>query len=548
LRPCQDYRYLNSHTVKNAYPLPLISDLIDKLKGSKIFTKFDIRWGYNNVQIKPGDRWKAAFITPHGLFEPNVMFFGLCNSPPTFQALMDHIFQDYQAEGWLIIYMDDLLIHSTDPALHRERTMKVLKRLKEHDLYLKLEKCKFDVKEVDYLGLILKEGVVKMDPIKLDAIAQWNVPENVKAVRSFLGFCNFYRRFIPSFSNLSKPLTNLTKKDVPWEWSPDCESAFRQLQELFMKAPVLSLPDTAKPFFVMADASLHATGGVLMQKDVNGELHPCAYLSQTFSPAERNYDIYDRELLAVIRALKAWRHYLQGTSHPLTVLTDHKNLTYFRSPQNLTRRQARWLLFLADFDLTLEHVPGTQMTPADALSRYHSPDTTADNQEVTLLPDTLFARAIDFALVSKIKESTPTDPLVLSAVRAIEDGKSLFPRASFSDWDYDGANLLFKKRLYIPPTQRKEIVTSVHESLSAGHPGITRTINLVSRDFWWPGLSTFVRNFVTGCATCQSHKANTHPSTPALSPIPSTSTRPFQQVSVDLITDLPVSDGFDSLM
>jgi hypothetical protein len=229
-------------------------------------------------------------------------------------------------------------------------------------------------------------------------------------------------------------------------------------------------------------------------------------------------------------------------------MTDHKNLTYFHSPQNLNHRQARWLLFLADFDLTLEHVPGTQMAPADALSQYHSPDTAADNQEVTLLPDTLFARAIDFALVTKIKESTPIDPLVLSAVRALEDGKSLFPCASFSDWDYDGTNLLFKKHLYVPPAQRNEIVTSIHESPSAGHPGITRTINLVSRDFWWPGLSTFVRNFVSGCATCQSNKANTHPSVPALSPIPSTSTRPFQQISVDLIMDLPVSDGFDSLM
>jgi hypothetical protein len=296
-----------------------------------------------------------------------------------------------------------------------------------------------------------------MDPVKLEAIAKWNVPENVKAVRSFLGFCNFYRRFIPSFSTLSKPLTNLTKKNAPWDWSSDCETAFRELQRLFMKALSFNYQIPRNPFSLW-----------LTPLSMPLEVSSCRKIStanSTLAPtclkrslrAERNYDIYDRELLAVIRALKAWRHYLQGTVHNVTVMTDHKNLTYFRSPQNLNRRQARWLLFLADFDLTLEHIPGPKMAPADALSRYHSPDTAADNQEVMLLPDNLFARSIDFALVSKIKESTPTDPLVLSAVRALDDGKSLFPRASFNDWEYDGANLYFKKRLYVPSCNEKKL-------------------------------------------------------------------------------------------
>jgi hypothetical protein len=212
VRPCQDYRYVNSHTVKNAYPLPLISDLVDRLRGSRIFTKMDIHWGYNNVLIRPEDRWKAAFITPFGLFEPTVMFFGLCNSPATFQALMDHLFGDFIAEGWLIIYMDDLLIHSAGDDEHRERTEKVLQRLQDNHLYLKLEKCAFAVPEVEYLSMVIKEGHVAMDPTKLTAIDEWQPPTSVKGVRSFIGFCNFYRRFIPDFSNIARPLHDLTKR------------------------------------------------------------------------------------------------------------------------------------------------------------------------------------------------------------------------------------------------------------------------------------------------------------------------------------------------
>ena len=182
LRPCQDYRYLNSHTTKNAYPLPLISELVNKLKGSKIFTKFDIRWGYNNILIRPEDRWKAAFSTLFGLYEPTVMFFGLCNSPATFQAYI-HTFQDFIDEGWLIIYMDDMLIHlKDDPTLHQERTRRVLQCLREQRLALKLLKCSFDADEVEYLGLLVSAGAIKMDPTKLLAIKNWNPPKDVKAV------------------------------------------------------------------------------------------------------------------------------------------------------------------------------------------------------------------------------------------------------------------------------------------------------------------------------------------------------------------------------
>ena len=192
LCPCQEYRYLNSHMVKNTYPLPLISDLIDKLQGSSIFTKFDVWWRYNDILIKSEDQWKAAFTTPLGLFESNVMFFGMCNSPATFQAFMDDLFGDYIAEGWLVIYMDGLLIHFLNQELHNKHTQKVLQWFQEQEMYLKLEKCMFSAEEVEYLGMIVGKEGIQMDPIKLKAIWEWSPSANVKVVRFFLGFCNFY--------------------------------------------------------------------------------------------------------------------------------------------------------------------------------------------------------------------------------------------------------------------------------------------------------------------------------------------------------------------
>ena len=295
----------------------------------------------------------------------------------------------------------------------------------------------------------------------------------------------------------------------------------------------------------MTDASLLASGGVLMQWDSNGDLHPCAYLSQTFSPAEHNYNIYNRELLAIIHALDHWCHYLQGTPHPVTLLTDHKNLTYFHQLQKLSCRQACWMMFLQDFDLHFIHVPGTAMGPANALSRLPNPDLSSDNADVTLLPDNLFISAINTALVDKITSSSLTDPLVVTALQNLSQGSPLFPRSSLLDWRFDGSQLYFKNHLYIPTSAWHDIVSSVHTSLALGHGGFFRTYSLLSRDYWWPGMSSFVRWFVAGCALCQQMKVNTHPTMPALSPLPSSCTHPFQQLSVNLVTGLPPSHGFD---
>jgi hypothetical protein len=369
LRPCQDYRYLNEFTKPNAYPLPLISDLMITLKGSKFFTKLDIRWGYNNVRIKEGDEWKAAFITNKGLFEPTVMFFGLRNSPATFQAMMDDYFRDMIDEGWIAIYMDDILIHAKTKEDLEKRTKRVLERLKEHNLYLKPEKCKFERTEVEFLGTIISENTIRMDPIKLAGIRDWPSPTTVKQTRSFLGFGNYYRRFISGFAEIARPLHELTKKDKIWNWTNECQTAFETLKECFSTAPVLTMPDTTKPFILETDASKWAIGATLLQKQEDGQLHPCGYLSHALTQTERNWQIYDRELYGIIYALDEWKYLLLGGEHTLTIHCDHKNLTYYRTPQRLTARQARWWTNLSRYNYQLIHIPGAKLIQADTLSR-----------------------------------------------------------------------------------------------------------------------------------------------------------------------------------
>lgn len=553
LRPCQDYRYLNEGTVKNAYPLPLVSELVDKLQGAKIFSKLDLRSGYNNVRIKDGDQWKAAFKTHRGLFEPMVMFFGLCNSPATFQAMMNALFKDMIDEGWLVIYMDDILIFSKDKKEHEERTRRVLERLQDNDLYLKLDKCIFDAPEVEYLGMIIRENQVAMDPVKLKGIQDWTEPKDVKGVRSFLGFGNFYRRFIDHFAEIARPLHDLTRKAAPWNWTTACQKAFDELKLRFTTAPVLLMPDISKPFYVESDASDFASGAVLRQRDTNGDLHPCAYLSKGFSPAERNYEIYDKELLGIIRALQEWRHYLLGAAHPVTVLSDHKNLTYYRQAQRLNRRQARWLLFLSEFDVQLHHVPGKDMIQSDTLSRRHDlvPDKATDNNNRVVLPEQLFVHLVDTELSTRFQAFAVKDQIFQAIHEALKTGTLPPIKSALSDWREEDGKIFFKNRCYVPADEqlRRDLIRQHHDTPAMGHPGKFKTLELLRRTYWWPGMHTMVSRFVEGCAECQQNKINTHPTVPPLAPISAEGvTRPFQQISIDYITDLPISNGYDSIM
>jgi hypothetical protein len=324
LRPVQDYRRLNDMTIKNRYPLPLISELMDKLKGAKHFTKLDIRWGYNNVRLKEGDEHKAAFITNRGLFEPLVMFFGLTNSPATFQNMMNDLFRKLILTGHVIIYMDDILIFTDDLTTHRLLTHQVLEILRKNNLCLKPEKCVFEAAEVEYLGVIVSHGQLRMDPKKIEALTDWPKPRNKKDVQQFLGFVNFYRRFIRNFARLAVPLNRLCGM-APWSWTPAEQNAFEALRDAGVRGPVLALPLNDAPFRVEADSSGFATGGVLSQLQDDAWC-PVAFYSKSLSDVERNYDIHDRELLSIMRALAEWRRYLHGAPSTFEIFSDHQNL------------------------------------------------------------------------------------------------------------------------------------------------------------------------------------------------------------------------------
>jgi Reverse transcriptase (RNA-dependent DNA polymerase)/RNase H-like domain found in reverse transcriptase len=279
--------------VKIFYPLPLILEIMDKLEGAKYFTKLDVHWGYNNVRIRKGDEWKAAFKMNKGLFEPTMMFFGMCNSPATFQAMMDDIFMTMIDNRLVIVYMDDILIFADTKEELEKMTKLVLEKLREHDLFLKAKKCEFCQMRIEYLGMIIEKKKISMDAVKLGGIRDWPVPTTLKQTRSFLGFGNFYRKFIFHYSKLARPLNDLTKKDKKFEWTTDCQKAFDIMKKQFTEEPVLLMPNQSKPFQIGSDASKVATGMVLTQLDSNGDRHPIAFLSKTFSETERKYEIYD---------------------------------------------------------------------------------------------------------------------------------------------------------------------------------------------------------------------------------------------------------------
>jgi len=317
---------LNKWTIPNKYPLPLISELIYNLAEKCLFSKFDIQWGYNNIRIKEGDEYKATFKTSKGLFKPTVMFFGLTNSPATFQIIMDDIFQDEVAQGWLYIYMDDMIIATEDnEVLHKLQVNHILDKLEKFNLFLKPEKCKFHQHEVEYLGVLIGNGTVKMDPVKVQGIADWPTPQTVKDVQSFLGFCNFYRAFIKNFSDIAHPLNDLICKNEQFIWTDKRNNAFLELKRICSNYPVLHTPDWTKQFVMETDASDYTLRVVIAQEFEDG-IHPIAFHSRSLLPAEKNYDAHNKELTGVIFGFKYGRPLFLGATHAIRVHTDHKNL------------------------------------------------------------------------------------------------------------------------------------------------------------------------------------------------------------------------------
>ncbi len=483
LRPCIDYRGLNNITVKNTYPLPLMSSAFERLQGASIFSKLDLRNAYHLVRIRKGDEWKTAFNTPRGHFEYLVMPFGLSNSPAVFQALVNDVLRD-MVDQFIYVYLDDILIFSSSLQEHVQHVRQVLQRLLENGLFVKAEKCEFHAQSVTFLGYVVSSEGMRMDPDKVKAVVDWPTPDSRKALQRFLGFANFYRRFIRNFSQLAAPLTALTSTKTAFRWSEAAEAAFTNLKSRFVSAPILIAPDPTRQFVVEVDASEVGVGAVLSQRSSSDDkMHPCAYFSHRLSSAEHNYDIGNRELLAVKLALEEWRHWLEGSGVPFIVWTDHKNLEYIRSAKRLNSRQARWALFFGRFEFLLSYRPGSKNIKPDALSRIFDQSERLSTPEC-IIPERLVVSTLTWEVESKVR----------TALEGVTPPPGCPP-----------------SRLFVPEGLRSDVIRWGHCSNVACHPGVNRTSFLVRQRFWWNSMARDIREFVLACSVCARGKTSIDP-------------------------------------
>uniref|UniRef100_A0A670KLJ4 Gypsy retrotransposon integrase-like protein 1 n=1 Tax=Podarcis muralis TaxID=64176 RepID=A0A670KLJ4_PODMU len=513
LRPCHDYRALNKITVPDRYPLPLISELLERVQGAQVFTKLDLRGAYNLIRIRAGDEWKTAFGTRYGQFEYLVMPFGLCNAPAVFQRYINHVFQDL-LDKYVVVYLDDILIYSRDPARHEGHVRTVLQRLREHRLYAKLSKCEFHQRTVDFLGHRLSPDGVQMDPGKVTAVREWAAPRNRKDLQRFLGFANYYRTFIADYAHRTTPLTRLLRPKTPFSWDKEAEEAFQGLKACFQRAPILQHPDPSRPFVVETDASSTALGAVLSQQiGPEAPLLPCAFYSRQLLPAERNYTVWERELLAIKVAFEVWRHHLEGARHPVEVRTDHRNLEYLQTTRKLNQRQIRWALFFSRFQFRIRYIPSSQNQKADALSRKpeDNADTVQQAEPTTILPPAAFLATQEAqSLQVRVREQQRVDAWAQERLRELAEGSS--PQ-------YPGLVL--------------------HQGLLLHHGRL--------REFWWPRLKADVARYVAGCDVCRRAKGPTGRPPGLLQPLP-VPPRPWHTVSLDFVVDLPSSRGCTCLL
>ncbi|QRW20628.1 Retrotransposable element Tf2 protein [Rhizoctonia solani] len=551
LRLVVDYRKLNDVTHKNVYPLPRQDDLMAKLRHAKVFTKLDLRWGYNNVWIKEGDEWKTAFRTKYGLFEYLVMPFGLTNAPAAFQHFMNNLFRDL-IDVTVVIYLDDILIFLEDPKDHPTHVREVLSRLLRNQLFCKLSKCHFHVTTVDYLGIVISPAGFSMDQKKIEAVTTWPTPKTVKQVQAFLGFVNYLRRFIPNFSLVARPLHNLTKKETPWTWEIQEEEAFRELKSLVTKSPVLIHSKPDQPYYLETNASGVAMGAILSQRGEDNRLHPIAYMSKSFSSAEANYDTHNKELLAIIKALEEWRIFLEATDKPVQVFTDHWNLEYWMQARTFNRRHARWRIFLSNFNFEIHYQPGKQSGKPDALSRRSDYVDNPSEPEV-MLPAEVFANTSqeELEIVTEVRSKLREDPSLDSIIQFLtKDADNAPPsiRKAYKDYDWEEDLLWYRGKLVIPDNEplKERLLREFHDSPLAGHPGQQRTLELLSCNYWWPGMKSTAKEWVECCPICQANQ-RAHAPVIALKPL-EVPPYPFHTISYDFITGFPKSQGHNAIL
>ena len=569
LRLCMDYRKLNEQTIKDRGPIPLIADLIVHLSRGKFFTTLDLRGAYHLLRIMLGDEFKTAFTTKFGQFEFLVLPFGLANAPAAFQRFMNSMFCK-QIGDYVLVYLDDIIIYSEDLEEHKRQVREVLQILQDNGLRCSPEKCHFYQTSVKYLGYVISDKGVSMDSEKIEAVASWPIPKNVKDLQKFLGFANFYRDLINNYSEFTAPLTSLLKKGVTFAWSQEQEEAFQKIKAAFSADNFLAHPNEAQPFVLETDASKVAISGVLSQYDSKMVLRPVAFYSRQLNPAERNYEIYDRELLAIIESFHHWRHFLQGGFHKVAVISDHENLKYFMSTKRLNRRQGRWMLFLSEYDFVITHRPGSRQGKSDALSRRpdFGEDAGDDNVATLLKPEQVSSKApLDlFALNlhQTTQQNSISSPFVSVPFNPVLDWPLIIKHRLSSEADEwpegiskslkrlcekqfpffcieDGIlyRLVGKRKvLYLRHQLRFGEFVRLHKSMA--HLKFDSLEDIMKDRFWWPGWEIQVKSWIDRCPECQLNDSSSgsHVSVP-MRPIPPAAL-PFDRFALDFVV-LPES-------
>ena len=526
VRFCVDYRRLNNLTQKDVYPLPRVDTCLDTLSNAVWYSTFDLRSGFHQVPVNPRDVNKTTFVCHRGTYRFPKMPFGLCNAPATFQRLMDTVLSGLNFEICLA-YLDDIIVFSSDLKSHLTRLTQLFQKLREANLKLKPSKCCLLQKRVTFLGYVISQNGVETDPDKIAAVVNWPIPTNLRQSRAFVGLCQYYRRFVPNFSETAKPLHELTKKGVRFHWSDECQQAFDKLKSALSGASVLALPRDEGDFVLDCDASEIAIGAVLSQVQ-DGEERPICYASQLYNRHEKNYNVTRKELLAVVTFVKKFRQYLLG--RPFTIRTDHAALRWLKNTPEPIGQQARWLEIMEEYDYSIIHRPGRLHNNADALSRREPP---CDPSAVNVM-----SAAQTTPITSNISEDTPdwpslqkNDPQIGFVYRLVQTGIRNPPVAELAPMSAEvkilcnqldrlviseqsilcreftdnrtGRRFLQK---VVPRALRKEIADELHKGLNGGHLGHRRAKQLLQARFFWPGWSTDVKLAKIRCHQCARYQ------------------------------------------
>ncbi|XP_058746621.1 uncharacterized protein LOC131619549 [Vicia villosa] len=522
-RFCVDYRALNAVTIKDRFPIPTIDELLDELGNATYFTKLDLRSGYHQIRVASEDTHKTAFRTFDGHYEFLVMPFGLTNAPSTFQSAMNDLLRPYLRK-FVLVFFDDILIYSANFDDHLAHLQVIFDLLKSHAFVVKLPKCVFAVKQVNYLGHIISVGGVAPDPEKVQAMLDWPTPRSLTSLRGFLGLTGFYRRFVKNYATLAAPLTDLLRS-TKFVWSTEAAEAFTKLQKKMTDMPVLALPDFTKQFIIETDASGIAVGAVLSQDG-----HPIAFFSKKMCPRMQASSVYVREMFAVTEAVKKWRQYLIGQK--FHIYTDQKSLRNLLLQRIQTPEQQKWAAKLQGFNFEIFYKPGKSNLVADALSRkFHTSDCLLLAFS-SPIPDLLATLQQFYA--------QDTAGKLLVTQHTVENKSSLY--------QFTKGLLYYKDKLFIPDIEdlRLRVLQEFHHTPTGGHSGVKASLARISASFSRPGLYREVKTLVQRCTICQQNKYLTQKKKGLLQPLPIPQ-QVWEDLTMDFITSLPNSFGHTAI-